>query len=77
MNVYVIRDAANAAAQHAFRRLVTHYTRTGEWDRHLLAEYHVAEALLDLAEEMVSEALPDIPLARIVDLGDHYAGMAS
>jgi hypothetical protein len=75
MNAIVIRDQANAAAQHAFRRLVVRYVETGAWDRHLEAEWHVAEQLLDLADDLIrsvsdtdpsdgDDPLPDVPLAR-------------
>lgn len=69
-----IRALANAAAQDAFRRLVRHYVATGVWDRHLSAEWHAAEALLDVAEERIRDmadvewdgrGLPDIALAAI------------
>lgn len=86
MNVIVIRDQANAAAQDAFRRMVKRYIESGEWDRHLTAEWHTAEALLDMAEDRLrdmaadcfdphegDDALPDVPLALTPDPGDHFA----
>ena len=83
VNVLLIRDLARDAAQDAFHRLVKAHLATGQWDRRLLAEYHTAEAILDLAEERIRDMadsfdpgdghsvdpLPDIPLAV-----DHYPG---
>jgi hypothetical protein len=86
VNATVIRDQANVAAQHAFRRLVRRYVETGEWDRHLSAEWHVAEQLLDLADDLIRsvsdtfdpsegesfDPLPDVPLAHLEDPGDIF-----
>lgn len=63
-----VRDQVNAAAQDAFRRMVRHYVQTGEWDRHLSAEWHAAEAVLDAIDD---EPAP----TRFVDPGDHFVGM--
>ena len=82
-----LRQQANDRAQAAFRRLVRHRIATGEWDRHLLAEYNLAEQELDRIDSAAYDAAEaaawslsvitgeyvDVPLA---DPGDHFAGMS-
>ena len=74
----MLRRQADETAQRALHALVSHYEKTGEWDRRLAAAYGVAEQMLDLIDERIHDmadcdpeplGLPDIPLA---DPGDHH-----
>ena len=77
------RKVANAAAQDALHRLVTHKLATGQWDRHLAAEWHAAEAQVDMLDDLIRDMMADtaepdgmgLPDIALADPGDHYAGV--
>ena len=78
-----LRRQANAAAQDALHRLVTRRLATGQWDRHIAAEWHAAEALVDMLDDRIRDMMADtaepdgmgLPDIALADPGDHFAGV--
>ncbi len=68
-----IREQVNTAAQRAFRRMLEHHERTGEWSPALMRDWHAADALhlavLDLPEWLL-DANHDAVMAEMDELAD-------
>lgn len=65
-----IRHDADAAAREAFRRMLAHHLRTGEWNQALIAEWSEAEALVDAVPEWMLDANHDALMAAMDELAD-------
>ena len=68
-----IRHAVNDAAQRAFRRMLEHHERTGEWSPALIRDWHAADALclaVSDVPEWVLDANHDAVMAEMDELAD-------
>lgn len=60
---------ANRTAREAFRKMLAHHFRTGEWSPELVADWHEAEDLFDQPEWLL-DANHDAILAEMEELED-------
>lgn len=65
---------ANDTAQKAFRRMLEHHLRTGEWDAGLIADWSNAERVFDETPEWMLDAQHDAVMAEIEELADRDLG---
>ena len=70
MTVRTTRHEANDAAQRAFRRMLEHHLRTGEWNTALVADYAAAEHAFDELPEFMLDALHEATHAELTELAD-------
>ncbi len=69
-----LRHDANGPAQRAFRRMLDHYLKTGEWSPLLIADWRAAEDAADAIPEWLLDAQHDAVIAELDELADQEFG---